>query len=163
MAYSLDFSGRVALVTGASGGLCAQFAKTLSRAGAAVVLASRRMDKLKDLRAQIGVYCMSKAAVVQMTKAMALEWGKFGCGFWAQSPNSPSRKADPAGTTHGVAAKLVSDPNNPTPRSITTTGKPSRAKNWCKCCRANALASRKTWMPCWSCWPAVKATSLMVR
>ena len=27
--------------------------------------------------AQIGVYCMSKAAVVQMTKAMALEWGRF--------------------------------------------------------------------------------------
>ena len=53
MAYSMDLSGRVALVTGASGGLGAQFAKTLSRAGAAVVLASRRMDKLKDLRAQI--------------------------------------------------------------------------------------------------------------
>ncbi len=189
MAYSIDLSGRVALVTGASGGLGAQFAKILSRAGAAVVLASRRLDKLKDLRAQIeaeggaahvveldvtdhasiksavahtetkvgpidilvnnsgvsttqriqdvaeedydfifntnvkgaffvaqevgkrmlarakgaapgsyaggriiniasmaglrvlpqiGVYCMSKAAVVQMTRAMALEWGKFG-------------------------------------------------------------------------------------
>ena len=38
MAYSLDLSGRVALVTGASGGLGAQFAKTLARAGAAVVL-----------------------------------------------------------------------------------------------------------------------------
>ena len=197
MAYSLDLSGRVALVTGASGGLGAQFAKTLSRAGAAVVLASRRMDKLKDLRAfieaeggaahvveldvtdhasiksavahaetevgpidilinnsgvsttqrlqdvaeddydfifntnvkgaffvaqevgkrmlarargtapggfagariiniasmaglrvlpQIGVYCMSKAAVVQMTKAMALEWGKFGVNVNAICP-----------------------------------------------------------------------------
>jgi len=197
MAYSLDLSGRVALVTGASGGLGAQFAKTLSRAGAAVVLASRRMDKLKDLRAfieaeggaahvveldvtdhasiksavahaetevgpidilinnsgvsttqrlqdvaeddydfifntnvkgaffvaqevgkrmlarargtapggfagariiniasmaglrvlpQIGVYCMSKAAVVQMTKAMALEWGKSGINVNAICP-----------------------------------------------------------------------------
>ena len=197
MAYSLDLSGRVALVTGASGGLGAQFAKTLSRAGAAVILASRRMDKLKDLRAfieaeggaahvveldvtdhasiksavahaetevgpidilinnsgvsttqrlqdvaeedydfifntnvkgaffvaqevgkrmlarargtapggfagariiniasmaglrvlpQIGVYCMSKAAVVQMTKAMALEWGKFGINVNAICP-----------------------------------------------------------------------------
>ncbi len=197
MAYSLDLSGRVALVTGASGGLGAQFAKTLSRAGAAVVLASRRMDKLKDLRAyieaeggaahvveldvtdhdsiksavahaetevgpidvlinnsgvsttqrlqdvaeddydfifntnvrgaffvaqevgkrmlarsrgaapggfagariiniasmaglrvlpQIGVYCMSKAAVIQMTKAMALEWGKFGINVNAICP-----------------------------------------------------------------------------
>ncbi|MDP3413803.1 MAG: SDR family NAD(P)-dependent oxidoreductase, partial [Polaromonas sp.] len=53
MAYNMDLSGRVALVTGASGGLGAQFAKTLSRAGAAVVLASRRLDKLKELRAQI--------------------------------------------------------------------------------------------------------------
>ncbi|MES2508780.1 MAG: SDR family oxidoreductase, partial [Pseudomonadota bacterium] len=197
MAYSLDLSGRVALVTGASGGLGAQFAKTLSRAGASVVLASRRMDKLKDLRAhieaeggaahvvaldvtdhasiksavahaetevgpidilinnsgvsttqrlqdvieedydfifntnvkgaffvaqevgkrmlarargaapgtfagariiniasmaglrvlpQIGVYCMSKAAVIQMTKAMALEWGRFGINVNAICP-----------------------------------------------------------------------------
>ena len=197
MAYSLDLSGRVALVTGASGGLGAQFAKTLSRAGAAVVLASRRLDKLKELRSQIeaeggdahvvsldvtdhasikagvahaetevgpidilvnnsgvsttqriqdvgeedydaifntnvkgaffvaqevgkrmlarakgavpgdyaggriiniasmaglrvlpqiGVYCMSKAAVVQMTKAMALEWGKFGINVNAICP-----------------------------------------------------------------------------
>ena len=197
MAYSLDLSGRVALVTGASGGLGAQFAKTLSRAGAAVVLASRRMDKLKDLRAQIeaeggaahvveldvcshasiksavahaetevgpidvlinnsgvsttqrlqdvaegdydfifntnvkgaffvaqevgkrmlarsrgtapggfsgariiniasmaglrvlpqiGVYCMSKAAVIQMTKGMALEWGKYGINVNAICP-----------------------------------------------------------------------------
>jgi NAD(P)-dependent dehydrogenase (short-subunit alcohol dehydrogenase family) len=197
MAYSLDLSGRVALVTGASGGLGAQFAKTLSRAGAAVVLASRRLDKLKALRAQIeaeggaahvieldvtdhlsikagvahaetevgpidilinnsgvsntqrlqdvegadydfifntnvkgaffvaqevgkrmlarsrgtapgsftggrivniasmaglrvlpqiGVYCMSKAAVIQMTKAMALEWGKYGINVNAICP-----------------------------------------------------------------------------
>ncbi len=197
MAYSLDLSGRVALVTGASGGLGAQFAKTLAKAGAAVVLASRRMDKLKALRAQIeaeggaahvveldvndhasiksavahaetevgpidvlinnsgvsttqrlqdvaeddydfifntnvkgaffvaqevgkrmlarsrgtapggfsgariiniasmaglrvlpqiGVYCMSKAAVIQMTKAMALEWGKHGINVNAICP-----------------------------------------------------------------------------
>ncbi len=53
MAYSMDLSGRVAFITGASGGLGAQFARTLSSAGAAVVLASRRVEKLKDLRAQI--------------------------------------------------------------------------------------------------------------
>ena len=197
MAYSIDLSGRVALVTGASGGLGAQFAKTLSQAGAAVVLASRRIDKLKEVRAQIeaagghahvveldvtdlasiksgvahaetevgpidilinnsgvsttqriqevteedydfifntnvkgaffvaqevgkrmlarakgaapgtflggriiniasmaglrvlpqiGVYCMSKAAVVQMTRAMAVEWGKFGINVNAICP-----------------------------------------------------------------------------
>ncbi len=53
MAYSIDLSGRVAFVTGASSGLGAQFAKVLARSGAAVVLASRRIEKLKDLRAQI--------------------------------------------------------------------------------------------------------------
>jgi NAD(P)-dependent dehydrogenase (short-subunit alcohol dehydrogenase family) len=197
MAYSIDLSGRVAFVTGASSGLGAQFAKTLARAGAAVVLASRRIEKLKELRAriegeggdahvveldvtdhgsikaavaraetevgsidilinnsgvsttqklldvagadydfifdtnvkgsffvaqevarrmvarskgaapgtytggrivniasmaglkvlpQIGVYCMSKAAVVQMTKAMALEWGRHGINVNALCP-----------------------------------------------------------------------------
>ena len=197
MAYSIDLSGRVALVTGASSGLGAQFARTLSRAGAAVVLASRRLERLKELRAeieseggdahvialdvtdmdsiksavahaetevgsidilvnnsgvsttqriqdvgeadydfmfdtnvkgaffvaqevgkrmlarargaapgtytggriiniasmaglrvmpQIGVYCMSKAAVVHMTRAMAMEWGKFGINVNAICP-----------------------------------------------------------------------------
>ena len=197
MAYSIDLSGRVAFITGASSGLGNQFAKTLARAGAAVVLASRRVDKLKELRAQIegeggdahvleldvtdhasiksavahaetevgsidilinnsgvsttqriqevaeadydlvfntntkgaffvaqevgkrmlarakgsapgtytggrivniasmaglrplpqiGVYCMSKAAVIAMTKAMALEWGKFGINVNAICP-----------------------------------------------------------------------------
>ena len=197
MAYSMDLSGRVAFITGASGGLGSRFALTLSRAGAAVVLASRRVEKLKDLRSQIegeggdahvmemdvtdiasiksavahaeteigsidilvnnsgvsttqrlqdvseddydyifntntkgaffvaqevakrmlarakgsapgtytggriiniasvaglkalpqiGVYCMSKAAVVHMTKAMALEWGRFGINVNAICP-----------------------------------------------------------------------------
>ena len=197
MAYTIDLSGRIAFITGASSGLGAQFAKTLSRAGAAVVLASRRIDRLKELRAEIegeggdahvfemdvtdhdsikaavaraetevgsidilvnnsgvsttqriqevseddydyvfntnvrgaffvaqevgkrmlaraqgaapgsytggriiniasmaglkvlpriGVYCMSKAAVIQMTKAMALEWGRFGINVNAICP-----------------------------------------------------------------------------
>ncbi len=197
MAYTIDLSGRVALVTGASSGLGAQFARTLARAGAGVVLASRRLERLKELRAriegeggdahvveldvtdhdsikaavahaetkmgsidilvnnsgvstsqriqdvtpedydyifdtnvrgaffvaqevgkrmlarsrgaapgsftggriiniasmaglkvlpQIGAYCMSKAAVVQMTRAMALEWGRFGINVNAICP-----------------------------------------------------------------------------
>jgi NAD(P)-dependent dehydrogenase (short-subunit alcohol dehydrogenase family) len=53
MSYSIDLSGRVALVTGASSGLGAQFARTLAKAGAAVVLAGRRTDRLKELRAEI--------------------------------------------------------------------------------------------------------------
>ncbi|HSV71595.1 MAG TPA: SDR family oxidoreductase [Methylibium sp.] len=53
MSYQIDLSGRVALVTGASSGLGAQFARTLSGAGAAVVLAGRRVERLKTLRAEI--------------------------------------------------------------------------------------------------------------
>lgn len=53
MSYSIDLSGRVALVTGASSGLGAQFARTLAQAGACVVLAGRREERLKGLRAEI--------------------------------------------------------------------------------------------------------------
>jgi len=44
--FSLE--GRVALVSGASSGLGVQFAKTLAGAGAAVVCAARRIDRLND-------------------------------------------------------------------------------------------------------------------
>jgi NAD(P)-dependent dehydrogenase (short-subunit alcohol dehydrogenase family) len=53
MAYTIDLSGRVALVTGASSGLGAQFARALAAAGAGVVLAARRVERLKALRAEI--------------------------------------------------------------------------------------------------------------
>jgi NAD(P)-dependent dehydrogenase (short-subunit alcohol dehydrogenase family) len=53
MSYSIDLSGRVAFVTGASSGLGEQFAKTLAKAGAAVILAARRVERLKTLRAEI--------------------------------------------------------------------------------------------------------------
>lgn len=53
MSYNLDLSGRVALITGASSGLGTQFAHTLAKAGAAVVLAGRRLERLKTLRADI--------------------------------------------------------------------------------------------------------------
>lgn len=53
MTYQIDLGGRVALVTGASSGLGEQFSRTLAAAGSAVVLAGRRIDRLKALRAEI--------------------------------------------------------------------------------------------------------------
>ena len=49
----VNFEGKVALVTGASSGLGARFAKVLAMAGAQVILAARRVDRLKELRAEI--------------------------------------------------------------------------------------------------------------
>jgi NAD(P)-dependent dehydrogenase (short-subunit alcohol dehydrogenase family) len=49
----VNFEGKIALITGASSGLGARFAKVLAQAGAQVVLASRRTERLKELRAEI--------------------------------------------------------------------------------------------------------------
>lgn len=53
MSIEVNFDGKIALVTGASSGLGARFAKVLALAGAQVVLASRRIALLKELRAEI--------------------------------------------------------------------------------------------------------------
>lgn len=53
MGIEMNFEGKIALVTGASGGLGSRFAKVLAQAGAQVVLASRRVEHLKELRAEI--------------------------------------------------------------------------------------------------------------
>lgn len=53
MGRSINLEGKVALITGASSGLGKRFAMVLSQAGAKVVLASRRIERLKELRAEI--------------------------------------------------------------------------------------------------------------
>ncbi len=53
MGIEVNFEGKIALITGASSGLGARFAKVLAQAGAQVVLAARRIDRLKELRAEI--------------------------------------------------------------------------------------------------------------
>lgn len=55
--------GRSALVTGASSGLGAHFARLLARQGARVALAARRMDRLEALAQEIGAAGGTAAAV----------------------------------------------------------------------------------------------------
>ncbi len=50
----LSMTGRVALITGASSGFGAHFARLLVRAGAKVVLGARRTDKIAALAAELG-------------------------------------------------------------------------------------------------------------
>jgi NAD(P)-dependent dehydrogenase (short-subunit alcohol dehydrogenase family) len=54
MADRFDLSGKVALVTGASGGLGLHFARTLAEAGAQVALAARRKEQLEANVAPLG-------------------------------------------------------------------------------------------------------------
>ena len=51
--FSLDLSGQVALVTGASSGLGYRFAKVLASCGAEVAISARRVDKLESLASEI--------------------------------------------------------------------------------------------------------------
>src|SRR3954449_3417964 len=48
-----DLDGRVAIVTGASSGLGESFARTLVAAGATVVAAARRLDRLEVLAKEL--------------------------------------------------------------------------------------------------------------
>ena len=48
-----DLSGKTALITGASSGLGTHFARCLGEAGASVVLAARRTDRLRDLQVEL--------------------------------------------------------------------------------------------------------------
>lgn len=50
---SIDLSGQVALVTGASSGLGRRFAQVLAKQGAKVVITGRRLDRLEALAAEI--------------------------------------------------------------------------------------------------------------
>ncbi len=55
--FRLD--GRVAIVTGASSGLGDRFARVLAAAGASVVVAARRLDRLEALAAELGPGAMA--------------------------------------------------------------------------------------------------------
>ena len=59
-----DFKGKTVLITGASSGLGERFATILSSAGAKVILAARRKDKLQEVAGKI-----KNAAIIQLDVA----------------------------------------------------------------------------------------------
>ena len=74
MATSFDLGGKVALVTGASGGLGLHFARTLAGAGAKVALAARRLDQLEANVAAIGAD-RAATVVLDVTDPASVEHG----------------------------------------------------------------------------------------
>jgi NAD(P)-dependent dehydrogenase (short-subunit alcohol dehydrogenase family) len=67
---SNDLGGQVAMVTGASSGLGRRFAQVLAAAGAAVVVAGRRKDRLDEVAAEItGRGGRAEPLVLDMTRA----------------------------------------------------------------------------------------------
>jgi NAD(P)-dependent dehydrogenase (short-subunit alcohol dehydrogenase family) len=74
MPASFDLSGKVALVTGASGGLGLHFARTLAEAGARVALAARRKEQLEANVATIGAD-RAIAVALDVTKPESVERG----------------------------------------------------------------------------------------
>lgn len=74
MADRFDLAGRIALVTGAPSGLGKHFAGVLSDAGAKVVLAARRTDRLEALAAEIEAKGGEALAVaMDVTKADTIQ------------------------------------------------------------------------------------------
>jgi NAD(P)-dependent dehydrogenase (short-subunit alcohol dehydrogenase family) len=70
----LSLNHRVALVTGANGGLGAHFAMTLARAGAAVVLGARRPESVRALRDDlIGMNARACMVTLDVTDASSVQ------------------------------------------------------------------------------------------
>ena len=72
----LSLEGKVALVTGASSGLGANFARVLAASGAAVVVAARRLDRLEALRDELaGTGATVEAVAMDVTDTSSIAAG----------------------------------------------------------------------------------------
>jgi NAD(P)-dependent dehydrogenase (short-subunit alcohol dehydrogenase family) len=70
MSKRFDLTGKVALVTGASSGLGVHFAHCLSEAGASLVLAARRVERLTSLQAELSAKgAKANAVALDVTSA----------------------------------------------------------------------------------------------
>ena len=77
MTTFFDLHGKTAIITGASSGLGEQFARCLSGAGARVILAARRIDKLNDLALKL-----NNARAIQMDVSDKQYYGRrSGCSM----------------------------------------------------------------------------------
>lgn len=97
-------NGRTALITGASSGLGAHFAKTLARAGCNVGIAARRLDRLEDLAKEIG----PSAIPIEMdvtNKASILA----GVNFLSKQASTPTVVLNNAGIARSGAFLEASD------------------------------------------------------
>src|SRR3954471_19563335 len=91
MANTLDFSGKVALVTGAAAGMGLATARAFAEAGAAVVLADFKEDAVKAATAElvaaghkaIAVRCdvSDDDQVAAMVERAVAEFGQLDCAF----------------------------------------------------------------------------------
>jgi NAD(P)-dependent dehydrogenase (short-subunit alcohol dehydrogenase family) len=89
--------GRVAIVTGASSGLGAHFARTLHAAGAHVVLTARRADRLEELATELPGAHVIAADIAQATERERL------IEETVKSVGSPRILVNNAGIGHKVA------------------------------------------------------------
>ena len=100
--HLFDLSGRVALVTGASSGLGAHFARVLAGNGARVVVAARRVERLRELTDGI-------AAAGGEARAVAMD---------VTDPDSVQAGFDAAEEAFGTVDLLVNNAGVAQPRSF---------------------------------------------